>query len=227
MGVVTENTVVFNELTATSPHSKESDDANVLTNIYRDDTNITVWQREMQQDLTAAVGSFLHERPTRATVLAVTPESAYQQLCEKFGASEDVMTLSKDIALLVDMFCCLFDLKQAGLRLSILEHAMCPRFHVDHIPCRLVTTYRGVGTQWLPHYAVDRTKLGAGNQGKPDEISGLFNDIADINQLTQGDVALLKGEGWNEQTGAGIVHRSPVIPAGERRLILTLDFMND
>jgi hypothetical protein len=104
---------------------------------------------------------------------------------------------------------------------------MCPRFHFDRIPCRLVTTYQGIATQWLNHAVVDRSKLGAGNQGKSDEQSGLFNNIEDINRLSEGDVALLKGENWDETQGAGLVHRSPPVSAGERRLLLTLDFIND
>ena len=104
---------------------------------------------------------------------------------------------------------------------------MCPRFHVDKIPCRLITTYHGVATDWLLHDVIDRGKLGAGNQGKPDEQSGLFNSLSDINRLKKGDVALLKGEGWYNNNGAGLVHRSPPVAEGERRLLLTLDFLSD
>lgn len=56
---------------------------------------------------------------------------------------------------MVDMFCCLFELKRAGLRLTVLDRAMCPRFHVDRVPCRLVTTYLGAATEWLPHTVAD------------------------------------------------------------------------
>ena len=98
-------------------------------------------------------------------------------------------------------------------------------FHVDKIPCRLVTTYQGVATQWLNHSDVNRSKLGTGNLGKPDEESGLFKSLNNINQLKQGDVALLKGEYWDENEGAGLVHRSPAVAANEQRLLLTLDFI--
>ena len=131
--------------------------------------------------------------------------------------------LSEDIAELVDMFCCLFDLGRVGLRLTVLDKAMCPKFHVDKVPCRLVTTYQGSATDWLPHNKVDRSKLGHGSEGKPDEQSGLFSKMDDIQHLTAGDVALLKGESWEGNEGAGLVHRSPSLSAGESRLLLTLD----
>lgn len=47
-----------------------------------------------------------------------------------------------------------------------------------------------------------------------------------IRQLQSGDVALLKGENWIGNEGAGIIHRSPQPPQGTRRLILTLDWLN-
>jgi hypothetical protein len=212
---------------ALSRSSVENTTPNVLSDIYREDTNIVIWQRNLSNKLTAAVSDFLQRNATKAAVLAVTPQSTHEVLKDTFGESEALTALSDDIALLVDMFCCLFDLKQAGLRLTILDRAMCPRFHFDRIPCRLVTTYQGIATQWLNHAVVDRSKLGAGNQGKSDEESGLFNNLEDINRLSEGDVALLKGENWNETQGAGLIHRSPPVSAGERRLLLTLDFIND
>ena len=122
------------------------------------------------------------------------------------------------------MFCCLFDLKRAGLRLTALDKAMCPRFHVDRVPGRLVTTYQGVATEWLPHEQVDRSKLGEGNNGLTDIHSGLFENEQDIQQLNHGDVAILKGELWEGNENAGLVHRSPALTTDERRLLLTLDF---
>ena len=122
------------------------------------------------------------------------------------------------------MFCCLFGIQEAGLRFTVLNRAMCPRFHVDVVPCRLVTTYQGAGTQWLPHHLVDRSKLGMGNNGRSDEQSGLFAAPNDIQNLTSGDVALLKGERWLENEGGGLVHRSPNLPTGMHRLLTRLDF---
>jgi hypothetical protein len=37
-------------------------------------------------------------------------------------------------------------------------------------------------------------------------------------------VALLKGESWENNEGAGLVHRSPAVKSGQQRLLLTLDF---
>ena len=103
---------------------------------------------------------------------------------------------------------------------------MCPRFHVDKVPCRLVTTYSGVATEWLPHHAVNRQQLGKVNHQAGDNGSGLYLDQQDIRSLCCGDVALLKGERWQGNENAGLVHRSPMLSSGNRRLLLTLDFIN-
>jgi hypothetical protein len=203
--------------------------ANVLPHIYDQSTNIVIWQRDLEQVLTNAVKTLISTNAIKPLELAVSPDDAFDKLVTALKPDDnnrdETDALCEDIALLVEMFCCLFDLKRAGLRLKILDKPMCPRFHVDKIPCRLVTTYQGVATQWLNHSDVDRSKLGTGNLGKPDEESGLFKSLNNINQLNQGDVALLKGEYWDENEGAGLVHRSPPVAENEQRLLLTLDFI--
>jgi hypothetical protein len=134
--------------------------------------------------------------------------------------------LQKDIGFLVDIFGCLFEFNTIGLRIATPTRAMCPRFHVDRIPCRLITTYLGTGTDWLPHQSVNRSKLGAGNGGLSDEESGLYPSENNVETLLPGDVALLKGELWEGNEGAGMVHRSSSMNPEEHRLLLSFDFLS-
>ena len=199
----------------------------VLTDIYQEDTNMVVWKRNLANNLEQAADAIIESQPTLEELLVVSPEEAFDSVKKLLGSSPEAEVLAGDIANLVDMFCCLFDLKRGALRMTVLDRAMCPRFHVDRVPCRLVTTYQGIATEWLPHNVADRSKLGTGNMGKPDELSGLFDNISDIQQLQSGDVGLMKGELWHNNEGAGLIHRSPQVPNNTRRLVLTLDFMND
>ncbi|GAM59028.1 hypothetical protein JCM19231_3217 [Vibrio ishigakensis] len=153
----------------------------------------------------------------------VTPDELAEELI-KVSNGTAPKPLVQDIELLVEMFSCLFELKKVGVRLTSLDVAMCPRFHVDHVPCRLVSTYHGVATEWLAHTDVDRTKLGHGSKGLSDAQSGLYPNPDCVKQLSTGDVALLKGESWLGNTEGGLVHRSPGVPSGQQRLLLTLDF---
>ena len=205
--------------------SSESPYPKVLADIYDPAYNMVIWERELNHDLYSSVEELFDKAQSLNVEGSVTPDSALSFLLEKLDGFENVNTLSLEIAELVAMFCCLFDLKRAGLRLTMLGHAMCPKFHVDRVPCRLVTTFYNSGTQWLPHNVVDRSKLGHGSGGLNDDESGIYPSSSAIRQMKAGDVALLKGELWEGNENAGLVHRSPALKSGEKRLLLTLDFI--
>jgi len=158
--------------------------------------------------------------------MVLTPNNAYAHIADCLNGVKENHALCEHVTLLIDMFCTLFELKSAGLRLKLLDKPMCPRFHVDKVPCRLVTTLYGPASQWLPHSAVNRDKLGIGSKGLADECSGIIKPDSSIEQLLCGDVALLKGENWQNNEHAGLVHRSPITVENKPRLLLTLDFMN-
>lgn len=200
-------------------HMSQNKQPTVLSDIYKEEINIAIWQRHKQ----FSVKEFLALNPTFQKEMVLTPQDALSRISESFD--NNMTEVSEDIALLVDMFCYLFELNQVGMRLKVLDKAMCPKFHVDKVPCRLVTTYQGMATQWLPHELVDQTKLGWGCNGLPDNESGLYQSESDIQQLHCGDVALIKGTLWEGNENAGLVHCSPELVANEKRLILTLDFM--
>jgi len=202
-----------------------SDEPEIFTDIYQEETNIAIWQRALSAELNGSVSDFLSLNSSYQSAMTVTPQSAYSCINESFGGS-DQLKLSEDIAELVGMFCCLFELERAGLRLTALDRAMCPRFHVDRVPCRLITTYQGAATEWIPHQFVDRSNLGPASNNPSDKQVSQSENPDNIHQLNCGDVALLKGESWQGNENGGLVHRSPAIPAGENRLLLTLDFCN-
>lgn len=195
----------------------------VLADIYQEEINIAIWRRNISEHLVSSLIDLLAAKPRFGIAMTVSPVSAHARILEAAGDDAPV-ELVDNVAELVDMFCCLFELKRVGLRLATLDRAMCPRFHVDRVPCRLVTTYHGIATDWLPHDAVDRSKLGHGSNGQSDSVSGLFRLEEDIQHLNCGDVALFKGESWAGNENAGLVHRSPAVPPGNNRLLLTLDF---
>jgi hypothetical protein len=88
-----------------------------------------------------------------AVIVNDTSESNNKAL----GSFEFHRALADNVSGLVEMFCCLFDLTRSGLSSKVLDHAMCPRFHLDIVPCGLITTLYGQsGTQWLPHHLVNR-----------------------------------------------------------------------
>jgi hypothetical protein len=197
----------------------------VLAEIYREDVNMAVWRRSVGAKLIAEVQALSQKKgiSSHRTIISVANTPNVEEALPHLAAYPH---LQKDIGFLVDMFGCLFKLNMIGLRIATPTRAMCPRFHVDRIPCRLITTYLGTGTDWLPHQSANRSKLGAGNGGLSDEESGLYPSGNHIETLLPGDVALLKGELWEGNEGAGMVHRSPSMNLDEHRLLISFDFLS-
>ena len=125
------------------PQLATSLDHDILADIYKDNINITIWQRTLSSQLKKAINNLLAQNYKLNTSISVKPKNAFQSMQNEFCHIENTDCLSKDIAKLVDMFSFLFELKRVGLRLAVLDRPMCPRFHVDRVPCRLVITYQG------------------------------------------------------------------------------------
>jgi len=124
---------------------------------------MAVWERQPSASLTMECQALLAEKGFTGHRLTLSAN----KLRHLDDALPDLIPyphLKADIRLLAEMFSCLFGLRTIGLRLTPLTGSMCPRFHVDRVPCRLITTYVGTGTEWLPHDLVDRSKLGVGTK---------------------------------------------------------------
>lgn len=209
-----------------APAASRLESPSVLTDIYNDNCNMAIWQRSEKLRRTQGLLEYLESHYAIKISRSLTPENALSVMTEALPDFAGAKELACDISELVDMFCCLFDLKEAGLRLTSLDKAMCPRFHVDRVPCRLVTCYMGAGSQWLEHNDVDYSKLGIKLDGKTDLEMGLYESTDQIQQLNAGDVALLKGSGWIGNEQSGLIHRSPQGFGNQKRLLLTLDFLS-
>lgn len=83
--------------------------------------------------------------------------------------------------------------------------------HVDHVTLRLITTWRGLGTEWLEESGADRRLLGS------DQV---IRTQAAIHRANTGDILILKGERWPGNSGLGAVHRSPPADGTQQRRVL-------
>ena len=194
----------------------------VLADIYQNSISMVIWQRKLGQ-LSQYAESVMTSSPNFAFTSQGNLEQLKNSLTKLLPDAEYKDLFVEDLLLLADMFACLFDLKEVGLRLNVLSRAMCPRFHVDKIPCRLVSTYAGSGSEWLHEAHVTRDELGLGGHVS-DHNSGLMKKGI-VNQLNAGDVALMKGDEWPTSLGRGVVHRSPSASPEQKRLFLSLDMI--
>lgn len=213
--------ILARQLVRPCPQQLFSDTPAVLGEALTDGVNLAVWQRQLPAHIEDFAQTLLALGEPLAESLTVEPDANGEVHIQSLAAAhrniEGHAGFVADVAWLVGAFGCLVDARRIGLRLRLLEKAMCPRFHVDHVPLRLVTTYAGAGSEWLREDAMDRHRLG--------EPGAEPLDTRHIEQLRAGEVALLKGEKWQGNEGAGIIHRSPQVDAKTRRLILTLDWL--
>lgn len=191
--------------------------AEVLSHIYESDINMAVWRRKLDASVSRAVRQGLAQGLKLNITQEIPTEDAFKALQECYGLSDWESVLLADIATIIEMYGCLFDVKLVGLRLRTLSDAMCPKFHFDRVPCRLVTTYNGTGTQWLPNEVLDI------RDGKLIVEEQKFEKS--VQTLQEGEVALLKGSLWEGNEATPLVHRSPQVSGAQPRLLLTLDAM--
>lgn len=204
---------------------RSAQSADGLSAIYSEHVNIAEWRRDLAAPLLAYARDLTEQFPgyNLRQQLPATVDS--QTLLKHLPVVDDESDHNRaqfahDLTMLCDMYACLFDLQVVGLRLSVLNKAMCPRFHVDYVICRMICTYLGDGTEWLPEHAVNRLALGHAGNSQPD---GQQHNEAATQKLLPGSVALLKGEKWPGNHGRGLVHRSPAATQGKCRLVVTLD----
>ena len=120
----------------------------------------------------------------------------------------DVQCLSE---LLADLTGC----TRIGVRIEVLDRAMCPRWHVDRVALRLLCTWIGPATEWLDERCADRSRLGS---------DAVMTDAAGIGRAAAGDIVLLKGELWPGNAGRGVIHRSPQLDAPHQlRIVAAFD----
>jgi predicted pyridoxine 5'-phosphate oxidase superfamily flavin-nucleotide-binding protein len=113
--------------------------------------------------------------------------------------------LIQDIAEVLNLFKHISKAKTFRLSLESISTDMCRKFHADINQLRLLCTYVGSGTLWLP-----------------DDIQKDVSLNDEIQQVKTGNIALLKGKLY--PTDKPLFHRSPEIETlNERRLLLRID----
>ena len=94
-------------------------DAPVLSSIYDDDVNLTVWDRKLSAEIVTAADQLVTADRGFQLSLMTSPETVAASLRQALPDQAEALVL--DISELVDMFAYLFDLKRVGLRLTVLE----------------------------------------------------------------------------------------------------------
>jgi hypothetical protein len=192
-----------------------------LVDILHPETNIAVLHRRTPAEIENIATSLLAQRHLAIAVRTTGEEHARTRLGELLG--EGCEALIEDVWRCAELLGDLTGSTELGVRLAVLGEAMCPRFHVDYVGLRLVCTYLGPTTEFLAASDVDRHHLGHAPDKPADELTGLLRPGGSVRRAANGDIVLLKGEGWPGNEGRGAVHRSPEASPSTPRLVLTID----
>mmetsp|Transcript_20200 Transcript_20200/g.34752 ORF Transcript_20200/g.34752 Transcript_20200/m.34752 type:complete len:232 (-) Transcript_20200:584-1279(-) len=160
----------------------------------------------------------------QAVVLPQDPEPSMQRLVSGLQLSTAahallVSDMSEQAQSFAQAVSGVADCTRLNVKLEVLDSTTCPRWHADHVTARLLCTYVGPGTLFLPNMIARR-----GWSWPPgSEVTVQAEQPEqDAVQACEGDLLLLKGHSWPGFYGLGAVHRSPDV--GEQlRLLLTID----
>jgi hypothetical protein len=185
----------------------------LLLEVLRPEVNLAIWQRDLPGGLSAGLAALAADAPFVA-VAEGAPDPALETLATKLPAAAP-LDLLLDIRRLALLFATVADTGGAvRIRLEAITGPACHRWHADAVGLRLLCTYRGPGTEWLPIAGGAR----AARQLDPKALPCAGARIG------TGAAAILKGEAFPGNAGFGCIHRSPPAgPAERARLLLCLD----
>lgn len=185
-----------------------------LDRIHEPGVDLAIWRRRLPPGMGAWLEALPADRLPNGRVLVglndleiavafILTESKVPTGIEATAFFEDVVRLARIFSRIVGS-------PVIDLRLEAIDHDSCWRFHRDAVRLRLLTTYRGPGTEIVSladaEQALEQQRAYRGP----------------VRALDAHAVALFKG---NQTTsGSGVVHRSPSIRGiGITRLLLCLN----
>ena len=184
----------------------------VLDDIRLPGVELALWRRSLPFELTTWLDALPFSHLPRGNVLV-----AHDSLGEAISAlvaptaalAPAGQLLIRDIEELASRFLVLSQCALVDVRLEAVDDDACAGFHRDQLSLRLVTTYRGPGTQWVtPANAEVALRERQAYRGPletfPDRAVGVFR-------------------GSRAKDAEGLTHRSPPIEGtGQTRLLLSL-----
>ncbi|MEL6589257.1 MAG: DUF1826 domain-containing protein [Bacteroidota bacterium] len=187
----------------------------ILQDIHQQDKNIAIFHRDI--DVLSEEISQLIPQTIECRVSGSVAE-IWDKLTTYAGQNlPQANALLNDISENLTRFQRITKATSFRLLLATVSTNMCRRFHTDINYLRLLCTYAGPGTLWLPDEAANLTASRSGGNNQEIVI-----DEGQIQQVNTGDIVILKGALYPKANA--ILHRSPTIEqSGEKRLLLRID----
>ena len=81
-----------------------------LSDIHQENVQLSVWQRQLESDIQQAAQAVVEQRSVLQLSSRVTVNNVEHKLTDELGSQPLLTPLQQDIAQLVNLFCCLFNL---------------------------------------------------------------------------------------------------------------------
>jgi hypothetical protein len=202
-------------------HTVRRPSRTALTHILRPGINLAIWQRSVP----AAIANWiktgaLNGRPLLSSDLdlripAACVPAALATAIDRPPTSdrEGLSALVSDVGDLAKILVRIAGRPYVRVRLEWVTDQQCSYFHADRVPCRLVCTYRGDGTEWLANETA--AKLTSPESEPP---------ASEVHRLASGEVAIMRGSLSVADGTPALMHRSPPVASALRaRLFLAID----
>lgn len=187
--------------------------------IREDGVNLVSWHRELPLGHDASFATWADKFPASFDRVISISEGSDDLAMATSGLEEPTRQwVMADIALLLARFACLAGTSRLRVSFGAVRSDQCRKFHMDYIRYRLVTTYIGPGTEWVPESAVHREALALPSDSPWDANKNIIRDASAVRRAAAGDVIVMKGA---LHDGRGAIHRSPSIEGtGQARIVL-------
>ena len=161
---------------------------------------------------------FAHRVRLDASAMDVSP------LLRSIPDEADKAFLRDDITDLAHQLASLLDCLHLDAQLYTQRSDGCRKIHSDYVSLRIMCTYAGPGTDWLPESDLVREHLGPSKLDAETANLKVIREGARLQRCGTGDILLLKGERFPGNLGRGAAHRSPPLEAdGATRVVLKID----
>jgi hypothetical protein len=202
------------DLTTIGDLTLTTETINGLANISEPMFSLVIWQRKIPHSVKTWVSEQQPEQLPSGRVLTdrhnIREAIKTFFLKNKHNEQNEQQWLANDIVQLAQKYADITGSNKIDIRLDVIQNDACWKFHLDRVDYRLVTTYKGEGTQYV----------------SPENAEQALNEQTDysgpIKKIVEQNVAIFKGS--NNTCGRGIVHRSPPIKEKqETRLLLCIN----
>lgn len=195
-----------------------------MSSIRKPDYNLVHWPRPQDAAITRFLESLTQQNPIpsplkESSLATHIADRLADHLAPYAQGNEDGLdSLRADVDQMATSFAAVASSPRIKMTFALIQDDMCRLFHTDVIELRLLCTYLGPGTLWVPDQYVNWEHMDkASNEAR-------VHDLNEVRQLAPFELGILKGALYESNDGPAVLHRSPIVSKKDSmRVLLRFD----